>query len=107
MSTLLVALAVEVRALPTTFGNTRRLVVIVTLMYVALGVAASVIALDPSLPSGVYEPLFALALAGGAGALLSVLVIAFQIVEAGFGADRTVMRDGETGGHSGTGDDSA
>ncbi len=108
VATLFVALAVEVRALPTTFGNTVRLVVIVTLMYVALGVAASVVALDPSLPSGVYEPLFALALAGGAGALLSVLAIAFQIVEAAFDAERRkAMGAGETGKQSETGDDLA
>jgi hypothetical protein len=92
IATLLVALALEARALPLEFGNARRLVAGFTLTYVGVGLVASVVALNGSLPSCAYEPLFALAMGGGAGALLSVLMIAYRIVDAEFDARRRRIR---------------
>lgn len=77
--TLLVALAVELRTLREL--NTQRLIIGGTLSYVGIGAGAAVIALNPGLGSGTYEWLFALTLGAGTGALLSVLLIAFQSFE--------------------------
>jgi hypothetical protein len=79
--TLLVALALELRASPFGEPNAARLVVGVTLVYVALGAAAAVLALIPGLDSTLYQWLFALTLAAGGSALLSVLMISYQVLE--------------------------
>jgi len=79
--TLLVALALEIRALPFRELNARRLIVGFTLLYVALGAAGAVLALSPGLPSTLYKWLFAMTLATGSAALLSVLTISFRMLE--------------------------
>ncbi|HVO55527.1 MAG TPA: hypothetical protein VMT37_14030 [Solirubrobacterales bacterium] len=76
--TLLVALAIELRSLREL--NAQRLV-IGTLFYVALGVGAAVLALNPTLHPGLYRWLFAVTLASGCGALLSVVLIAYRGLE--------------------------
>lgn len=79
--TLLVALALELRALPFRELNARRLIVGFTLLYVALGAAGAVLALAPGLSPAIYRWLFALTLAAGGAALLSVLAISFQVLK--------------------------
>jgi hypothetical protein len=76
--TLLVALALELRAIPFADPNVRRLIVGVTLLYVALGAAAAVVALNPGLSVALYKWLFSLTLAAGGAALLSVLTISYR-----------------------------
>src|SRR4051794_17242103 len=80
IATLVVALAFEASALRREDTNLRRLIATVTLGYVALGGTAAVVALNPGLPESVYGPLFAVAMAGAVGALLSVLAIAYRAI---------------------------
>jgi hypothetical protein len=83
IATLIVALAFEARALKEERdANVRRLVATVTVGYAALGGIASVVALNPELPGCMYRPLFAIAMAGGLGALLTVLATAYRIMDA-------------------------
>lgn len=84
LATLLVALAVEARALRVEDSTARRLVTGWTLGMLALGLVASVVALNPALTTCAYRVLFGLTMAAGIGALLSVLGIAFEIFEADF-----------------------
>ncbi|HET7443324.1 MAG TPA: hypothetical protein VFJ57_01555 [Solirubrobacterales bacterium] len=77
--TLLVALAIELRSLREL--NAQRLIIAGTLTYVALGAGAAVLALNPTLHPGLYRALFAITLAGGIGALLSVVLIAYRGLE--------------------------
>lgn len=81
IATLLVALALEARALPFRELNARRLIAGGTLTYVIVGAVAAIVALNPALSSCAYQVLFALTLAGGAGALLSVLAIAYHVID--------------------------
>lgn len=80
-ATVLIALALELRAQPLRELNARRLIVAVTLVYVALGVAAGAIALNPGLAPTLYKWLFALTTAAGAAAVISVLTIAYRVLE--------------------------
>jgi hypothetical protein len=92
IATLVIALAIEARALPIKETNLRRFVVGITLTYVGVGGAASVLGLNPSLPSCLYEPLYAVAMAGGAGGLLTVLGIASVTIEDQFRDQRREMK---------------
>jgi len=85
IATLVVALAFEARALRREEMTLRRLTATITLTYVALGGTASVVALNPGLPECVYGPLFAIAMAGAAGALLSVLAIGYRLIRSDIG----------------------
>jgi hypothetical protein len=71
IATLFIALALEARA---ALVDVR--FAVATVLYVALGLIASVVALLPSLPAALYDWLLALTLAGGLGALTSTLLIA-------------------------------
>jgi hypothetical protein len=79
--TLLVALALELRAVSFQKPNVRRLIIGVTLVYVALGAAAAVVALNPGLSTTLYKWLFSLTLAAGGAALLSVLTISYRALK--------------------------
>jgi hypothetical protein len=85
--TLLVALAIELRTLRAL--NARLLITAGTLSYVAVGAAAAVVALNPTLSPCAYGWLFALAMTGGAGALLSVTLTAYR----GFVAEVERLRE--------------
>jgi hypothetical protein len=76
-----IALALELRQMPFDTLATRRLVIGVTLVYVALGAATACLALLPALPSTLYRWLFATTVAAGSAAVLSVLVIGYQVVK--------------------------
>lgn len=78
---LLIALAVEAGWLGVTETNVRRRIVGGTVLYVAVGAVAAVLALIPTLSSNTYRVLFVLTMAGGAGALLSVLAVAYYVAE--------------------------
>lgn len=78
--TLLVALAIELRSLREL--NAQRMIISGTLSYIAIGAGAAMLALNPNLGSDVYRWLFALTLGAGVGALLSVILIAYQGFEA-------------------------
>jgi len=93
--TLLVALALELRAVPFEDPNVRRLIVGVTLLYVALGAAAAVVALSPGLSVTLYKWLFSLTLAAGGAALLSVLTISYRALK----SEANEMLRGATGGN--------
>lgn len=81
IAAVLIALALELRTLPFRDLNTRRWIVGVSLLYVALGLAAAVIALNPGLSPTLDRWLFALAIAAGAAALLSVLTISLTLLK--------------------------
>ena len=81
IATLLVALALESGIAATHDIYLRRLVSRFTVSYVALGVGAAIIALNPSLSSCAYRILFTVAMAAGAGALLSVVAVGYYAVE--------------------------
>jgi hypothetical protein len=76
-----IALALELRQMPFEALSTRRLVTGFTLVYIALGAAAACVALLPDLPATLYRWLFATAVAAGSAAVLSVLVIGYQVVK--------------------------
>ena len=81
---LLIALAVEAGWLGATDTNTRRRIVGITVIYVAIGGTAARPALIPALSRTAYHWLFILTMTGGAGALLSVLAIAYYVAKSEF-----------------------
>jgi hypothetical protein len=70
-ATVFVALALEARA-----ALVEIRFALLTIAYVAVGLIAAVAGLLPSLPGWLYEWLVGLAVAGGAGALISALLLA-------------------------------
>jgi hypothetical protein len=74
--TLLVALVLERRVLGEI--NAQRLVVTGSILYIALGAAAAIAALNTRLDACAYRLLFALTLGAGTGALVSILAIAYR-----------------------------
>lgn len=93
---LLIALALEAGWLRASEMNVRRRIVGGTAIYVACGAVAAVLALMPQLSSSWYRALFTLTMAGGAGALLSVLAIAYHV--AGSQLDLLRQHSSEGGG---------
>jgi hypothetical protein len=71
IATVLVALALEARA-----ALVEVRFALLTIVYVAVGLTAAVAGLLPSLPDALYEWLVGFTIAGGAGALISTLLLA-------------------------------
>jgi uncharacterized membrane protein len=78
---VLIALALDLRQMPFDDMNTRRLITGFTFTYVAVGAAAACFALLPDLSPAAYAWLFALTIAAGSAALVSVVTISYQVVK--------------------------
>jgi hypothetical protein len=86
-ATLLVVLAVEGRLAARTEMFARVGGAVLTVAYVAFGIMAAAAGLSPSLSSWQYRQAFAITLAGGAGALFSVVLIGARALRSEY-ADR-------------------
>jgi hypothetical protein len=86
-ATLLVVLAVEGRLASRTEMFARLGGAVLTVGYVAVGIVAAVAGLSPSLSGAQYRHLFAITVAGGAGALFSVVLIGARALRSEY-ADR-------------------
>jgi hypothetical protein len=94
LAAVLVALAVEARAIPFRKLNAQHLIAAGTLSYVMIGAMAAIVAQIPTLSSAAYKVMFILTLGAGGGALLSVLTVGYYITYAEARQLRKAARDG-------------
>jgi hypothetical protein len=92
-ATLLVVLAVEGKLAAGTALMPKRGGALLTVLYIAVGLIAAVGALSPSLSDDAYCQLFAFTVAGGVGALFSVVLIAARSLSLAYTARDDAFRE--------------
>lgn len=84
-ATLFLVIALEARLVIATPAYTSAWAAIVTVSYTALALIAAGLGMSASLPQWAYDPVFAVAVGGATGSLLSVVLIGAHALSSAYG----------------------